>query len=152
MRRSNADSMLHAPRAPVKISVAVVCRVSNSRSRTGVIYVLLQPAGEDRLHRLQVTGKKMMGARNQRHMLRLGRLGRYLYKFRLFGKLIVVATQKKLGNAAVGQEGIVIEPRPRRSRPDGQPKRDQRPDVESERARDRGAPGLAFETWEGCIL
>ena len=39
MRRSKADSMLQALMAPVKISVAVACRVSREESLTGVIAV-----------------------------------------------------------------------------------------------------------------
>src|SRR3954454_7961892 len=104
MRRSNADSMLQAASAPVKISVAVECRVSRTRSLTGVIKVLLQPACERGLHRLQPAGEKMIGARNQRHVFWLGRGSGCLYEFRFCGVSILVATQEKLGNRAVCEE------------------------------------------------
>src|SRR5947209_1039312 len=109
IRRSKADSMLQAARAPVKISVAVECKVSNSRSLTGVIDSLLEPARKRGLHRLQPAGKKMIGARNQRQVLWLSRRGGRLNEFRLRGVPIVVATQKKLGNAAAREEGIIVK-------------------------------------------
>src|SRR5579862_1992160 len=104
IRRSNADSILQAARAPVKISDAVECRVSNTRSLTGVINLLPQPPGKHRLHGMLVARKKMVGARNQRHVLWLGRPSRRFYKFRFCGESIFVATQEKLGNPAFGQK------------------------------------------------
>jgi len=70
--------------------------------------LLLQPPGKRGLHRMQVARKKMIGARNQRHMLWFGRCSDRLYEFRLCGEPIVVATQKILGHPALGQEGIIV--------------------------------------------
>ena len=57
---------------------------------------------------MQVARKKMIGARNQRHVLWLGRRSDRLYKFRFCGEPIVVATQKKLGDPTLGQKGIIV--------------------------------------------
>jgi hypothetical protein len=65
MRRSKAEAMLQAARAPVKISVAVACRDSRAESLTGVMAVAPSANRRALAASAPVGRKKVIGAGNE---------------------------------------------------------------------------------------
>ena len=70
--------------------------------------LLLEPAGERMLHRLQLTGKEVIGAGKEHQSFGFGGGGGHLRQLCGGRELVVVSAEKELGNGAVVQGRIAV--------------------------------------------
>ena len=81
------------------------CAIALSSAR---IKQLVQPAFDSQSHFCQVSSKEMI-AGDEHQLLRFRRAGHYFFHGLVRAELVVIAAEKELGLAAVGQKLVRVE-------------------------------------------